>query len=154
MKTFDPANTSEGYRPTRQQVDEFIDARVIGVLSTLDEDGAPVGATVAFSATQNGCWIVGTQESSRKAANIKGDPRVAVTITDADARYTVQAEGIARVLTSNEFVQEYADEHYQKRPESLPFKDTPGECHILIEPLHIRFADCSVNPWVTTEFTE
>lgn len=152
MQTFDPNSSKEAFRPSREQVNEFIQDTVIGVLSTVDGDGAPMGATVAFSTTANGCILVGTQESSHKSSNIAGDPRVAVTITDAVKRYTLQCEGIARKLTHQEFERDYANEHYAKRPESLPFKDKPGECHILIEPLHIRFADCSVSPWVATEF--
>lgn len=152
MKTYDSTSNGKAFHPTREQVNEFIQATVIGVLSTLDSDGAPMGATVAFSTTANGCLLVGTQASSRKSQNISGDPRVAVTITDADKRYTLQLEGIARKLTSEEFERDYAAEHYRQRPESLPFKDRPGECHILVEPLHIRFADCNASPWVTTEF--
>ncbi len=152
MKTYDPTNGGEAFRPTREQVNEFIQQVIIGVLSTVDADGAPMGATVAFSTTANGCLLVGTQESSRKSRNISGDPRVAATITDADRRYTLQLEGIARKLSSAEFERNYAAEHYRQRPESLPFKDRPGECHILVEPLHIRFADCNASPWVTTEF--
>lgn len=154
MQVYDPTNTNEAYRPSRQQVDEFVQNQVIGVLSTIDADGAPMGATVAFATTANGCWIVGTNESSRKSSNIANDPRVAVTITDASTRYTLQAEAIARKLSTDEFEREYAERHYAERPESLPFKDKPGECHILVEPMHIRFTDCTTNPWVATEFTE
>lgn len=152
MQIFDPSSREAAYRPTREQVSEFIEQQVIGVLSTLDAEGAPMSATVAFSTTQDGGLIVGTAEASHKSQNIDGDDRVAVTVTDAERRYTVQLQGTAHKLGQHAFEATYAERHYSQRPESLPFRDKPGECHILISPTHVRFSDCSVSPWVTTEY--
>jgi general stress protein 26 len=152
MKTYDPNTSGEGFRPTREQVSEFIKGQVLGVISTLDSNGAPMSATVAFSVTPDGELIVGTSETSHKSQNIDGDPRVAVTITDPAKRYTLQLQGKAQKVTEETFEAKYAEDHYGQRPQSLPFKDKPGQCHILITPAHMRFSDCSTNPWAITEF--
>jgi len=148
------SNTAEGWRPTRDEVNDFLRAQVLCVLSTLDETGAPQGATVAFSVARSGELIIGTAETSHKSRNIDHDGRVAVTVTDAGERFTVQLQGIARKLTEEEFNTQYSDEHYAQRPESLPFKDEPGQAHIAITPRSIRFSDCNPHSWAITEFTE
>jgi general stress protein 26 len=143
---------SEGLRPDREQVFEFLKTQVLGTLATLDADGHPQVATVAFSSTPELRFIIGTAEDSRKATNVAGDDRVAFVVTDPEQRYTVQLEGVARRLTDQEFEEHFADEHYRQRPQSLPFKDEPGQCHILVEPTDLRFSDCNPHPWVLTEF--
>ena len=152
MQTFNESNAAEGFRPTREELNEFIKGQVIGVISTLDENGAPMSATVAFSVTEGNDLMVGTSETSHKSQNVDRDSRVAVTITDAAKRYTLQLQGTARKVNEETFESVYAEAHFGQRPESLPFKDKPGQCHILITPPHMRFSDCSVNPWAITEF--
>lgn len=152
MKIQDMQNTKEGWRPSREELSDFLRTQSFCVFSSVDANGAPQGATVAFSETHDGDFIIGTSVSSRKSANVDGNPHVALTVTDSVRRYTVQMEGIARKLSAEEFA-EYADVHYEQLPASRPFKDAPGQVHILISPTHIRFSDCSTYPWVLTDFT-
>lgn len=154
MKTQDINEVNAGWRPTREELNEFLKGQILCTLSTLDATGAPQGATVAFSVAETGEFIIGTSETSRKAQNVERDERVAVTVTDASERFTAQIQGLARKLTEAEFVAEYADEHYAQRPESLPFKDLPGQTHILVTPRMIRFSDCNPHPWMITEFID
>jgi hypothetical protein len=88
---------------------------------------------------------------SRKALNIGHDSRVAYEVTDPEKRYTVQFEGIARKLAKSEFAQR-EKAHFEKLPGSLPFKDIEGQAYFLLQPLWVRFSDCSVHPWAVTEF--
>lgn len=154
MKTQNLNESQPGWQPTREEVNHFLRGQILCTLSTLDETGAPQGATVAFSVAESGELIIGTSEESRKAHNIENDNRVAVTVTDSYERYTVQIQGIARKLAEAAFAAEYSDEHYAQRPESLPFKDEPGQTHIAVTPQTIRFSDCNPHPWMVTEFTE
>lgn len=140
-----------GWQPSRVEVSEFLLTQSTCVFSTVDPMAAPQGATVAFSETKNGGYLIGTGISSRKATNIDGNPHVALTITDLEKRYTVQIEGLARKLTSEEFAP-FAGTHYDQLPASRPFKDAPGQVSILVTPSHVSFSDCSVYPWLKTEF--
>lgn len=147
----DMSTKGSGWQPSRLEVSEFLLTQPTCVFSTVDIEGAPQGATVAFSESRNDEFLIGTSVASRKAANIDRNPHVALTITDLEKRYTVQVEGSARKLTPEEFVP-FANTHYDQLPASRPFKDAPGQVSILISPSHIRFSDCSVYPWLTTEF--
>lgn len=148
-----PDNDIHGWKPTRFEVNEWLKTQVLGVVSTIDEKGQPMGATVAFSVTEKGELLIGTDENSRKSHNIDHNPHVAMTVTDADERLTVQLEGTARKLSNEEFESTYAAEHYSQRPQSLPFRDIPGQCHFVLTPSHIRFSYVKRQPWVITEFS-
>lgn len=89
MKTQKLDTSHPAYRPNRDQLSDFIRSQALCVISSLNRSGAPEAATVAFSETKEGKLIIGTDSSSRKAQNIASDPRVAMTMTDSDKRYTV-----------------------------------------------------------------
>ena len=140
-------------QPSRDQLSQFLRTQTTCTIATVGSDGTPNAATVAFSESADGQFIIGTSTSSRKAANIDNNQHVALVVTDIDKRYTVQAEGIARKLTPEEFAP-YANEHYNQLPSSRPYKDAPGQVDIIIKPSHIRFSDCSGYPWVTTDYDQ
>ena len=152
MKTQEMNGNSEGWSPTQAEVFEFLQTVPLGTIATLDAEGQPQVATVAFSQTKDLEFIIGSAEDSRKAQNIAHDDRVALVATDPAKRFTMQMEGRARKLSRDEF-EHYADAHYAKLPQSAPFKDVEGQCHFLIRPMHVRFSDCNPYPWVQTEFT-
>ncbi|MEX0748513.1 MAG: pyridoxamine 5'-phosphate oxidase family protein [Candidatus Saccharimonadales bacterium] len=151
MKIQELDNTDTGYRPDKQEIIEWLHTQTLGVIATLDETGQPQGATVAFSETEDCELIIGTSETSRKAANIARDGRLSFTVTSPEQRYTVQLEGIARKLSDAEF-EPYAERHYAKLPASAPFRNVKEQCHILITPTWIRFSDCNPYQWVLTEY--
>jgi nitroimidazol reductase NimA-like FMN-containing flavoprotein (pyridoxamine 5'-phosphate oxidase superfamily) len=140
----------EGWRPTREGIASFLNTQQIGRIGTCGPDGRPQIANVAFSENDDLELMIGTSETSRKAANIGREPRVAFEATDLERRYTVQFEGAARRLTSEEF-ETRADRHFKKLPSSLPYKDIKGQMYFVLEPSWVRFSDCSVDPWVVTE---
>ncbi len=151
MKTQDMTSGRKGFQPTKAELGEWLDKQILCVISTLGENGYPNAATVAFSQTEDLNFLIITDESSRKAENIKTNERVALTITNEEDRYTVQLEGEARALSWDEF-KVYEKRHHEKLPYSLPFKDIPGQRPFFISPTHIKFSDVSVRPWLLTEY--
>ena len=151
MKMQDMTPGRQGFKPSRSELYEWLDKQMLGVISTLGEDGYPNSATVAFSQDENMNFVIITDGESRKARNIARDGRAALTITNEDDRYTLQLEGDACQLAWDEFEQ-YSEHHYQKLPFSLPFKDIPGQTPFVIVPTHMRFSDVSVRPWELTEY--
>ncbi|HMH69945.1 MAG TPA: pyridoxamine 5'-phosphate oxidase family protein [Candidatus Saccharimonadales bacterium] len=123
----------------------------MGTIATVGPNGQPQAANVAFSQNDQLELIIGTSATSRKALNIDRDLRVAYEVTDPDRRYTVQFEGIAHRLSSDEFAEREAT-HFAKLPGSLPFKDIKGQVYFLLQPTWVRFSDCGVHPWAVTEF--
>jgi len=143
---------STGWRPTQAEVAAFLNTQPLGVLSTLNEAGAPSAALVGFSQNDSLELIIGTTDTSRKAKNMAHDGRVAFTASDADKKYTVQFEGIATMLAMDEF-DKRAEAHFAKLPYSASLRHNPGQCYFLLTPKWVRFTDCSSYPWAVTELT-
>ncbi len=150
MKAQDMTPGRQGFKPTKLELFEWLDAQVLCTIATLGKNGYPNTATVAFSQTKDLNFVIITDKDSRKASNVFRNSKVAMTITNEDDRYTVQLEGEARRLSWDEFEQ-YADYHYKKLPFSLPFKDIPGQTPFIITPVHLRFSDVNVRPWELTD---
>lgn len=140
----------QAFTPSKDELYDWLDKQLLCVIATVGKDGYPNTATVAFSQTRDGQFVVITDKDSRKARNIASSDKVAMTITHEDQRYTLQLEGNARQLSWEEFGY-YSDYHYAKLPFSLPFKDIPGQTPFVITPVHLRFTDASVRPWKITE---
>ncbi|HWV75996.1 MAG TPA: pyridoxamine 5'-phosphate oxidase family protein [Isoptericola sp.] len=67
-----------------------------GVVSTLGPDGGPQSAYLTLAVTARGELVFDAREGSRKVANLRRDPRVAVVVGGADGT-TLQVEGLADV---------------------------------------------------------
>lgn len=141
----------EGLRPTKAEVYGMLDTLPLGCVATVDQTGQPQVATVGFSQTKDLEFIFGTKDTAHKALNIMHDGRVGFVATDTIQRYTVQLEGRAKKLEPAEF-DAYAENHFRKLPAAAPYRDVEGQCFIIIRPYRLRFSDCSVWPWVVTEF--
>jgi general stress protein 26 len=67
------------------------------VVSTLGPDGEPQSAYLSISATDAGELVFNARGGSRKIANLRRDPRIAVVIGGPE-KTTLQAQGRADVL--------------------------------------------------------
>lgn len=139
-----------GWRPDARAVYDFLNQHMLCVVSTINIDGWPNAATVAFSETTELELIISANESTHKAKNIAHENKVALTITDEATRRTVQLEGRAHKLTLEEFVQ-YEPHHYEKLPFTRKFKEIPQQAFYKITPTHLKATDISVIPWAVTE---
>lgn len=150
MKSQDMTPGREGFTPTREELFVWLDKQILCTIGTIGADGYPQGATVAFSQDEALDFLIITDGDSRKAANMRANNKVSLTVTNEDNRYTVQCEATAQELSWEEFAP-YESHHYEKLPFSLPFKDIQGQTPFLITPVHLRFSDVSVRPWKLTE---
>lgn len=83
---------------------EYVRAHGDGVVSTLGPGGgAPQAAYLSIAATDRGELVFDARPESRKVANIRRDPRVAVVVGGPDGT-TLQCEGIADVLDGDDLV--------------------------------------------------
>ena len=130
------------------RVRELLEGPNFVSLATLMPDGAP-HATVVWTEVEDGrpCFFT-SNPRSRKARNVAGDPRVAMTVIDRDNPYrTGQLRGtvtdtldgdaamavidrMARKYTGADFPMRsgvvYVVEVEHSRLSELPFADTPG----------------------------
>jgi len=85
---------------TSTAIREFLDKRLMGVLSTVNAAGNPESAAMYYFVDHaDGLYLV-MQKRSRKYANIIRNPHVSFTVFDERQSKTVQMEGTA-VLIAN-----------------------------------------------------
>jgi len=77
-----------------EQLVTYVRTHGDGVVATLGPGGAPQAAYLSLTATDRGELVFDARKSSRKIANLRRDPRVAVTAGGADGT-TLQCEGVA-----------------------------------------------------------
>lgn len=142
----------KGFKPSKQQIVEFLHSLELGSIATVSPEGFPETATVAFSETDKLEIIIGTDNRSRKANNIQNNPKAAFVATDSEKRFTVQLHGYAQKF-SEKSNQQLLNNHYEKLLSSRPFKDIPGQSHIILKPIYLKFSDCNLYPYETTEFS-
>jgi general stress protein 26 len=80
----------------RQELIAYVRAKGDGIVATATPDGAPEAAYVAIAATDHGELVFDARPNSRKIANIRENPRVAVVIDGRDET-TLQCEGAADI---------------------------------------------------------
>ena len=80
----------------RQELIAYVRAKGDGVVATATPEGAPEAAYVAIAATDSGELVFDARIGSRKIANIRANPRVAVVIDGRDET-TLQCEGTAYI---------------------------------------------------------
>lgn len=136
-----------------EQLENLLSTQLLCTIASIGEDGYPNAASVAFSHTPELAFIFSTDDSTRKAANIKRDGRVAITVTDPENRVTMQAEGLAKMISREEFAEKYEGYHFQKLPFTRFFKESPTMSFYLLTPAHIKLTDINVKPWRVTEIS-
>lgn len=121
------------------------------VIATNGRDGYPNAATVAFSHTSDMRFIFSTDDSTRKAANLSQDNRVAVTVTDVENRITIQAECDVLKLSREAFESSYAKAHFEKLPFTRVFQDIPTMSFYIATPVRLKLTDINQRPWKVEE---
>jgi GNAT superfamily N-acetyltransferase len=78
----------------RGELIAYVRAQRDAVVSTLGPDGAPQAAYLPITATDRAELVLDARSTSRKIANLRRDPRVAVVVGGRDGT-TLQCEGVA-----------------------------------------------------------
>jgi pyridoxine/pyridoxamine 5'-phosphate oxidase len=133
----------------REEILAFIASKSLMTISSLGSDGKPQAAVVGFGQTEEFQLVFGTSNLSRKYANIKNSPNVAVVI-GWDGPQTVQYEGVAREITGPE-AEKYSERYFAKNPHARKNKELPDQCYILVDPAWLKLTDLSVTPWDVVE---
>jgi PPOX class probable F420-dependent enzyme len=119
----------------------LLDAANVGHLATLMEDGSPQ-VTPIWVDRDGDHVVVNTAKGRAKYRNIERDPRVAISVADADNAYTyVQVRGRA------ELIDDGAREHIDKLAskylgvDSYPYAK-PGEQRVIVRitPESVQYA--------------
>lgn len=84
----------------RAAVAHFVRVCGSGVVASIGADGSPQAAYVGLTATDDGVLVFDATSESRKIANIRERPQVALAVTGAET--SVQLEGRARIAHDEE----------------------------------------------------
>ena len=134
---------------SKEEILNFVNSKILMVLSTVNSDGKPQSAVVGFGQTDSFELIFGTSVSSRKAKNIAANKNVSVVIGWDDGG-TLQYEGEAHLLSENERAK-YLDKLFEKNKKAELYKDNPEEIYYVISPKWLRFTQLTSYPWPVTE---
>jgi len=133
----------------KHDVLSFIQNHQLMLLATTHVDGRPEAAVVEFAETEDLGVIFDTLKTSRKYANLKRDPRIAVVIGWDEAK-TVQLEGVVEELAGDSLAR--AQEiYFAKNPRAKKWADNPDIVYMEIKPTWIRYTDLNQHPWLIQE---
>jgi general stress protein 26 len=115
----------------------FLTERKFCVISTVDSNGQPESAFVAF--TNDGLDIfIGTSNKSRKFANLTANPSVAIVIADETGE--VQYEGQATVVDRQNY-SEVEKNHLSQIPGSDKYRNDPTQEYVHVTPTWVRYIE-------------
>jgi general stress protein 26 len=138
---------------TRNELLAFMRSERYAVQASVSTRGRPQAAVVGIAVSDAFEIVFDTLESTRKAVNLRANPRVAFVIggtRDGDER-TVQYEGTADVPEGAE--RERLQRIYFGRfPDGRDRQAWPGLIYVRVKPAWIRYSNYSVQPPQIVEF--
>jgi pyridoxine/pyridoxamine 5'-phosphate oxidase len=137
---------------TKADILAFIKTQIHTVISTTDPTGHPEAALIGFGETDTFELIFGTYRTSRKYQNLQQNSRVACVIGWDSDNITVQYEGIATELQSNELAP-YLALYHAKVPSAASYQNHPDQRYFKISPRWLRYSDLSGDEEFITEIT-
>ena len=121
----------------------FVRAVGHGVVATVRADGSPEAAVVGLAASDDLTLSFDTLGSSRKAANLRRDGRVAVTVWLGDV--TLQLEGVADEPTGDDLAALQAT-YFEAFPEGRERQTWPGITWFRVRARWLRLSDFGTEP--------
>ena len=132
----------------------FLRQHRLAVEASVSATHVPQAAVVGIAVTDQFEIIFDTVDSTRKARNLRRNPRVAFVIggiADGEER-TIQYEGIADE-PSGEELERLKLIYYSVYPDGPSRLSWPGLIYVRVRPTWIRYTDYTVDPTEIVEFT-
>ncbi|MFI7482150.1 pyridoxamine 5'-phosphate oxidase family protein [Kocuria sp. M1R5S2] len=131
-----------------RRVADFVRRSGGGVVATNSADGCPESAWVNLAAFGDGRLVFGTNERSRKYANLLADPRVSLVVVSG-AGQEFQLEGEAALPDGADA--RAAEQLLESRHPGATGK--PSTRVVTVRPRWARFVDVAAEPPVREEFS-
>ena len=129
-------------------------SRRYAVQASVSADGAPQAAVVGVAVTNAFEMIFDTLQSTRKAANLAANPRIAFVFgsLEDDSAVTVQYEGVADQPVGPDLAAA-VDCYLSVFPDGRERQAWPGLTYFRVRPTWIRLTDFRTTPPTQTEFS-
>lgn len=124
---------------TRAELHAFIARQRYGVIATVQPDGSTESALVGIAVSRELEIYFDTLGETRKAANLRRDPRVSMVI-GWDNEQSVQLEGVADEPKGDELLA-LKRFYYTAWPDGPARESWPGITWVRVKPHWIRFSD-------------
>jgi len=137
-----------------RQLLEFMREHRVAVEASVSVGGHAQAAVVGIAVTDRFEVVFDTLESTRKAGNLRSNPRLALVIGGmnlGDER-TVQFEGIADEPSGVE-LERIKQAYYKAYPDGPSRLHWPGLIYVRVRPTWIRYSDYNKTPPQILEFT-
>jgi len=132
---------------------EFLRLQRLAVQASVSGVGVPQAAVVGFAVTDQFEIVFDTVESTRKAQNLRHDPKIALVIGGlvAGDERTVQYEGHADEPSGAE-LQRLKEIYFSVFPDGRERQSWPGLIYVRAKPTWIRYSDFNQAPPGIVEF--
>jgi general stress protein 26 len=130
----------------------FIRAHRWAIEATSSPGNEPQAAIIGIAVTEDLELVFDTLASSRKAANLRANPRIALVIggwNDADPR-TVQYQGVAD-FPAGPALEELKKIYFAAFPDGPTRLSWPGITYVRVKPQWVRYSDFTVEPPAISE---
>jgi general stress protein 26 len=141
-------------RMTRVELLRFMRRHRIAVQASVAKHGAPQAAIVGIAVGDDFEVVFDTLQTTRKARNLRADPRIAFVFGgwDADEEQTVQYEGLADAPQGAD-LQRVRDLYFNVHPDGRERLAWPGLIHIRVRAAWLRYSDFARSPEQVLEFS-
>jgi general stress protein 26 len=124
---------------TIDELVEFVRARGLAVVASVDPSGRPEAALIGVAATDRGEIVFDTSNHSRKVVNVEHHPLVALVI-GWDDEVTLQCEGTADFPTGEDLARCQAV-YFEQYPDGRARADWPDIRYVRVQPTWLRLSD-------------
>ena len=131
----------------RDDILAFVREQKLGVVSTVNADGAPQSAVVGYAVTDAFELVFDTLRDTRKAVNLLARPHVSFVLWSGER--TVQIDGLADELHGTE-LDELRAVYFSVWPDGRERIAWAGITWVRITPKWIRYSDFGAGPLVVT----
>jgi len=128
----------------RQELVTFVAAHKWAVQASTHEGGGPQAAVIGVAVTPALELVFDTVGTTRKAANLRSDPRIALVI-GWDEGKTLQLEGVADEPRGEELTA-VKKVYLAKFPDGAEREGWEGITYFRVRPTWIRFSDFTTDP--------
>lgn len=139
---------------TLNDVLQYLRTQRYAVQASDSSSDAPQGAVVGIAVSDSFEIVFDTLGTSRKAANLRGNSRIAFVVgglVEGDAR-TVQYEGIVDEPSGDEG-ERIREIYFKTFPDGRARLSWPGITHFRARPEWLRYSDYRHDPPIIVEFT-
>jgi len=131
---------------------DFLRSHRLAVQASVSATGAAQAAVVGFAISDSFEIVFDTLASTRKAQNLRQNPKIALVIGGlvAGDERTVQYEGIADEPSGAE-LERLKEVYYAAYPDGPSRLAWPGLIYVRIQPTWVRYSDYNTDPPLIVE---